>query len=146
MSNLKPNIFSKSLSVGFLTMMTIPIVFNLTTFGENLSCLPIGVIDILLVPIILQHVYMVSKLHPFGHFIRASFLSGLFSGFFLSLAGRIGLVLNYLIMSSDKNFVVAGHLFIDSWWFYLYAALFGAICMSIKPLRIILKEQILKIE
>lgn len=56
------------------------------------------------------------------------------------------MVLNYFIISSDKNFKSASVLFIDSWWFYLYAALFGAICMSIKPLRCILRGQSFKNE
>lgn len=145
MGNLKPNIFVRSLQAGSLCMIIFPILSNLMTSGEKLSYIPIPAIFIFLVVIIPYHAHIISY-HSFNQSIKVSILSGLFLGAIFSLAGRISLVLNYFIISSDKNFKAASVLFIDSWWFYLYAALLGAICMSIKPLRRILRGQSFKNE
>lgn len=145
MDNLKPNIFVRSLSAGSLCMLIFPILLNLMTSGEKLSYIPMPVVFIFLVAIIPYHAHIISY-HSFNQSIKVSILSGLFLGTIFSLAGRISLVLNYFIISPDKNFKAASVLFIDSWWFYLYAALLGAICMSIKPLRSILRGQSFKNE
>lgn len=65
----------------------------------------------------------------FGKPVKNPIIFGLFFGFFLVLAGRIGLVLNYLIWTSNKSSATALYIFVSSWWLYLCMAILGALCI-----------------
>jgi len=74
------------------------------------------------------------KYKSFERRLGLSLGMGTFSAITVSLAGRVAMVINYLVASPDRHLTGLIYIFLDSWWLHVGLALFGMLCMSVKPL------------
>jgi hypothetical protein len=121
--------------IGF--MMTIPtgiyIIYAIQGERGN-EIFHSGMLIPFLVYQIPYHAYLAFKSFACEQSLKVVFVSGVFSGIIFTLAGRIGVIIAYLLLSKDRQFSAVWLFFIDYWQIYLGAALFGGVCMSIKPI------------
>lgn len=125
--------FFRSLLAFFLSLLIMPTVINI--FGGRMVVdIPIAVATLLVLVLIPYHSYMVTKVLSCKLSAKTAFVAGLLSGVLLAAAGRMGLAINYLIFSSEREFGIVIHNLTDAWWIYLVITVWGIMCMSIKPL------------
>ncbi len=146
MNNLTKKAYFRH-SLGFSTILMICSMTLPISFGDKGEYLPIfQFATMFFVPLfLLQHCYLLFAAEKSEQSFKLSILTGSFSGIVMTLAARVGLVLNYFLWSPDKKMLTLIRIFVDFWQLYLLMALFGILCMSIEPFfRIVLHKELFK--
>ena len=145
MDNMNTQVYLKNL-LGVSTIWIICLMVFIIGHGHKGEYLPIQTMTIFIVSLaMIQHCLMLFKLEKSEQSFKMSILKGFFSGTILALAVRVGLALNYLLWSSNREIRTLIAIFGNSWQIYLWMGLLGIVCMLVDPFfRIVLHKDLFR--
>jgi hypothetical protein len=145
MNDLTLRVYLKNL-LGVSIIWIICLMIFIIGYGHRGEYLPIQAMTIFIVPLaMIQHCIMLFTLGKSAQSFKLSILTGFFSGTILALVVRVGLGLNYLLWSSNRNIGTLITIFGDSWQIYLWMGLLGIVCMLVDPfLGIVLHKDLFR--